>query len=97
MACTIKVNLKDTPEQAETEVTEFSIPTSSIYAQPDSDQKFVFVLKEQDMTVKKTEITIGTLVSTNLIWVLDGISKGDILVTAGANVLLDGQEVKYLN
>jgi len=49
------------------------------------------------MTVKKTEVTLGTLVSTNLIWVLDGINKGDILVTAGANVLLDGQEVKYLN
>ena len=97
MACLIKVNLKDTPEQAEAEVTEFSIPTSSIYAQPDSDQKFVFVLNDEDMTVKKTEITIGTLVSTNLIWVLDGISKGDILVTAGANVLQDGQEVKYLN
>ena len=97
MACTIKVNLKDTPEQAEAEVTEFSIPTSSIYAQPDSDQKFVFVLNDEDMTVKKTEITIGTLVSTNLIWVLDGINKGDILVTAGANVLQDGQKVKYLN
>ena len=97
MACQIKVNLKDTPEQAEAEVTEFSIPTSSIYAQPDSDQKFVFVLNDEDMTVKKTEITIGTLVSTNLIWVLDGINKGDILVTAGANVLQDGQEVKYLN
>ena len=97
MACTIKVNLKDTPEEAEAEVTEFSIPTSSIYAQPDSDQKFVFVLNDEDMTVKKTEITIGTLVSTNLIWVLDGINKGDILVTAGANVLQDGQKVKYLN
>ena len=97
MACLIKVNLKDTPEEAEAEVTEFSIPTSSIYAQPDSDQKFVFVLNDEDMTVKKTEITIGTLVSTNLIWVLDGINKGDILVTAGANVLQDGQEVKYLN
>ena len=97
MACLIKVNLKDTPEEAEAEVTEFSIPTSSIYAQPDSDQKFVFVLNDQDMTVKKTEVTLGTLVSTNLIWVLDGINKGDILVTAGANVLQDGQEVKYLN
>ncbi len=97
MACTIKVNLKDTPEQAEAEITEFSIPTSSIYAQPDSDQKFVFVLNKEDMTVKKTEITLGTLVSTNLIWVLDGLNKGDILVTAGANVLQDGQEVKNLN
>ena len=97
MACQIKVNLKDTPEQAEAEVTEFSIPTSSIYAQPDSDQKFVFLLNEEDMTVKKTEIALGTLVSSNLIWVLDGLNKGDILVTAGANVLLDGQKVKYLN
>ena len=97
MACIIKVNLKDTPEEAEAEVTEFSIPTSSIYAQPDSDQKFVFVLNEEEMTVKKTEVTLGTLVSTNLIWVLDGINKGDILVTAGANVLQDGQKVKYLN
>lgn len=97
MACSIKVNVKETPEEAEIEVTEFSIPTSAIYAQPDSDQKFVFVLNGENMTVKKTEVTLGTLVSTNLIWVLDGLKRGDILVTAGANVLQDGQEVKYLN
>jgi RND family efflux transporter MFP subunit len=97
MACSIKVNVKETPEEAEVEVTEFSIPTSAIYAQLDSDQKFVFVLNGENMTVKKTEVTLGTLVSTNLIWVLDGLNRGDILVTAGANVLQDGQEVKYLN
>ena len=97
MACKVKVNLKDDAENAEAEVTEFSIPTSSIYAQPDSDQKFVFVLNEEDMTVKKKEVTLGTLVSTNLIWVLDGLNKGDILVTAGVNVLQDGHKVKYLN
>jgi RND family efflux transporter MFP subunit len=96
MACSIKVNVKETPEEAEVEVTEFSIPTSAIYAQLDSDQKFVFVLNGENMTVKKTEVTLGTLVSTNLIWVLDGLNRGDILVTAGANVQ-DGQEVKYLN
>jgi len=97
MACSIKVNLKETPAEEVEEQTEFSIPTSSIYAQPDSDQKFVFVLNEADMTVKKTEITLGSLVSTNLIWVLDGLNQGDILVIAGANVLQDGQVVKYLN
>jgi RND family efflux transporter MFP subunit len=97
MACKIKVNLKDITEKADSEVTEFSIPTSAIYAQPDSDQKFVFVLSEEDMTIKKTEVTLGTLVSSNLIWALDGLNKGDILVTAGANVLQDGEEVKYLN
>ena len=98
MACQIKVNLKkEASVQADEEATEFSIPTSAIYAQPDSDQKYVFVLNEADMTVRKTEITVGTLVSTNLIWVLDGLNRGDILVTAGANVLQDGQKVKYLN
>ena len=97
MSCQIKVNVKEEPEVADLEVTEFSIPTSSIYAQPDSDQKFVYVVNEADMKVKKTEITLGSLVSTNLIWVLDGLNQGDILVTAGANVLQDGQVVKYLN
>ena len=97
MSCQIKVNVKEDPEVADMEVSEFSIPTSSIYAQPDSDQKFVFLLNEESMTVKKTEVTLGTLVSTNLIWALDGLNRGDILVTAGANVLQDGQIVKYLN
>lgn len=97
MACKIRVNLKDESEDSEVVATEFSIPTSAIYAQPDSDQKFVFVINEEDMTVSKTEVTLGTLVSSNLIWVLDGLNQGDIVVTAGANVLQDGQKVKYLN
>lgn len=97
MACKIKVNLKDQTQKEDTKVTEFSIPTSAIYAQPDSDKKYVFVLNGEDMTVKKTEVTLGTLVSSNLIWVLDGLKQGDILVTAGANVLQDGDKVKYLN
>ena len=49
------------------------------------------------MKVTKTKVTLGTLVSSNLIWVLDGLNGGDVLVTAGANVLQDGQQVKYLN
>lgn len=97
MACTVKVNLYEESEETDSEKNQFTVPTSSIYAQPDSDQKFVFLVEEDSMVVSKTEVKLGSLAGENMIWVVNGLNKGDILVTAGAKVLQDGQKVKFLN
>ena len=96
VACRVKVNLKVDTE-IETAATEFTIPSSAIYAQPDSEKKYVFILNPESMEVKKTEVELGALVSNNFIWVINGLNRGDILITAGTKVLQDGQKVQALN
>ena len=47
-------------------------------------------------TVKRTRVSVGN-VAGNEIVVADGLKEGDIVVTAGAHQLKDGQKVKLLS
>ncbi|WP_370408095.1 efflux RND transporter periplasmic adaptor subunit [Tenacibaculum dicentrarchi] len=62
----------------------------------DGKGNFVFIVNTADKkigTVKKQHITLGKI-TNNGFTVLDGLKKGQLLVTAGTNSLLDGQKVK---
>ena len=62
----------------------------------DGNGNFVFIVNTEDGkigTVKKQTITLGKITNNGFI-VLKGLEKGQILVTAGINSLLDGQKVK---
>jgi membrane fusion protein, multidrug efflux system len=95
LACKVKVNLKEAAS-AKIAAQGFAIPISSIYEQPDTDQKFVFVVNRDSLTVMRKEITTGNLVSENMIQVKDGLEAGELLVVAGTNALQNGQKVKIL-
>ncbi|MGI9545755.1 MAG: efflux RND transporter periplasmic adaptor subunit [Flavobacteriaceae bacterium] len=61
----------------------------------DGNGRFVFLLEEEadKVTAKKQYIEIGDLSSEGFA-VLEGLSRGDKVATAGLLTLLDGQEVK---
>lgn len=70
------------------------IPVESVGE--DGNGNFVFTINSSDGkigTVKKQTITIGKLTSNGFV-VLDGLSEGDKIATAGLQSLLDGQKVK---
>lgn len=95
LACNVSVNFKEAGE-AETGSLVFAIPLSSVYGQPDSDQKFVFVVDMDSMTVVRKEIKPGKLISESMIQVDSGLVRGEILVVAGTSTLQDGQKIKIL-
>lgn len=62
----------------------------------DADGNFVFIVLPEDEltgTVQKRKVEIGSL-TTEGFEILDGLSTGDKVVTAGLQTLLDGQKVR---
>lgn len=96
MACSVRVNMQELKDEGISGETRYAVPVSAVYAEPESDQKFVFIVDPDSMVVRKTEVQLGALTSSSMIWALQGLESGDILVTAGAKVLQDGQKVKFL-
>jgi RND family efflux transporter MFP subunit len=95
LACNIKVNFKELTDPT-TGNQVFAIPLSSVYGQPDSNQKFVFIVDKDSMTVSRKEIKPGKLISEGMIEVESGLTHGEILVVAGTSTLQVGQKVKIL-
>jgi len=74
----------------------FRVPVSAVRPHPDGSPKaYVFTHDADNGTVARTEVrTRG--ISGNSIAVAEGLSKGDVIATAGVNQLRDGQSVKLL-
>ena len=96
VACKVKVNLEEEVSSAD-DIAAISVPVTAVFEKPDGENRYVFVVNKDSATVSLREVEVGTMVSTNLIWITDGIKQGETLVTAGANRLQDGQKVKILN
>ncbi len=95
LACNIKVNFKELTDSKAGEQV-FAVPLSSVYGKPDTDQKFVFVVDKDSMTVSRKEIEPGKLISEGMVEILGGLTRGEILVIAGTSTLQPGQKVKIL-
>jgi RND family efflux transporter MFP subunit len=95
LACNVKVRFSQSAD-AKTGDQMFAIPLSAVYGNPDSDQKFVFVVEKDSMTVVRKEIRTGKLSSENMVQVESGLVRGEILVVAGTSTLKDGQKIKLL-
>lgn len=80
--------------QLEETQEELGVPSTAIGE--DSKGNFVFLLTNLNdnlAVVKKTPVKIGK-VQSNGFEILEGLNKGDYVVTAGLQTLLDGQKVK---
>jgi RND family efflux transporter MFP subunit len=80
--------------------TGFQIPVSAIFTPDEAGAEgssWVWVVDESTNTVSRRQVTIGELGRFG-ISVFEGIETGDMVVTAGANFLKEGQEVRpHLN
>jgi RND family efflux transporter MFP subunit len=73
----------------------FMIPMAAALAEPEN-RFAVFVYDRESSTVSKRPIRTGG-VRDNQIAVLEGLSEGDIIATAGVSFLRDGQTVRLLD
>ncbi len=71
------------------------IPFAAILAEAD-DRFSVFVYDDGSSTVTKTSVLTGG-VRDNDIAILEGLSDGDVIATAGVSFLRDGQKVTLLD
>jgi len=69
------------------------VPNSALYTRDGTTR--VWLVDRPSETVKSVAVQVGT--STNDgVTVVSGLKPGDLVVTAGANLLLPGQKVRLL-
>jgi len=89
MTASVTGTSKDTDSSA----TSIVIP--AIAVMEDAQEKaFVWLLKENDMAVHKTEITVGEMTGSDSIIVLEGLKSGDKIATSGITKLEEGMKVR---
>jgi len=71
------------------------LPVAAVQATADR-RSFVWVLAPEPMTVQRRFVTLGGLRGT-MVEVLDGLTPGEQVVTAGAAYLVDGEAVRVRN
>ena len=80
-----------------TQVTGVGVPLSAIVFDNKSNSKAVFIYNESDHKVRQCNVQDkGMIVGRDEVIVEGQLNVGDRVVSAGANKLVDGQEVKVL-
>lgn len=69
-----------------------SIPLKSIFNR--DGKRFVWKYNSTDSTVHKCEITINSSISNGYVGVLSGVKSGDVIVTAGVDMISNGEKVR---
>ena len=82
-------------ETGEIIVTGLAVPIAAILMGAEK-ATFVFIYDEKSSTVKKTQIKVLNLRENDVIVEPETLKAGDILVTAGAQFLTDGQKVNLM-
>lgn len=83
------------PDELKTAAGTLEIPVASTFSGKESAASFVWVIDEASKTVKKREVKTGELADRG-IRIVDGLSPGEMIVTAGVHYLREGQQVRLL-
>ncbi|MEP2025801.1 MAG: efflux RND transporter periplasmic adaptor subunit [Reichenbachiella sp.] len=97
MSCNVQVVLKPSEEEASKAEDHILLPLTSVFEQPENEDKYVWVLEPDSMVVQKRQVKIGSPAEQDMIVILSGVSKGETIVTMGGNLLTENQKVKLLS
>lgn len=76
--------------------SDIVVPAAAVFVPEGQDQPHVWIVERESMIVKPRPVKLGQPRSTGLS-IESGVKIGDIVVTAGANSLRDGQKVTLLD
>jgi len=79
------------PSKSATTISKISIPLTAIAT--DGDQKYVWVVDKESMTVSRKNIVVEEGVGVNLN-VTSGLESGEMIVAAGVSYLSEGMKVR---
>ena len=82
----------DLPEDQK--VAGYEVPLSAIYNDED-DRQFVWVIDPATSTVSKRPVTTFEITTGGM--KVEGVTPGELIVTAGVEYLHEGQEVRLAN
>ncbi len=74
----------------------FIIPAIAVVSDGAGGQ-FVWIVKEEDMTVHRIPVTVGELSGSTKIRITSGLSGGETVITAGMTRLMEGTKITIWN
>ena len=75
---------------------QVAIPMSSVFTPSDGAGNFVWIVDRETMTVSPRAVDLGSPIAQGLV-ATEGLSAGDLVVSAGVHSLREGQKVKLLD
>jgi RND family efflux transporter MFP subunit len=91
MSCRVNILLKQSGNE-----NTFVIPIGAVFEGETDSTPSVWILGK-DMTVKKQHVALDGFVGRDYVKVKSGLTKGQLIVAAGAKRLVEGEKVKILN
>jgi RND family efflux transporter MFP subunit len=79
---------------ADAEASEFLIPVTAVFTDPEKEKSYVWLIDESAMTLTRREIIPGKLTGRGL--KVKGIQPGQWIAVAGVELLREGQKVTIL-
>lgn len=73
-----------------------AIPVSAVFGDVASKDQSVWVYNAATKTVSRKPVSLGQLLSDNLVEVKSGLAGGEVIVAAGVNHVYEGQQVNIL-
>ncbi len=90
-SCSVELVIKDT------KFTDYTIiPLTSVVDDPKTSDKYVYVYDSQTKKVSRRDILGGEIINKNQVVVLEGLTPGEKVISAGATRISDGEEVKLI-
>ncbi len=71
------------------------VPLSAVFSPEETDDSFVWIVDTTSNTISRRQIEVGELTAFG-IQVASGLEPGEVIATAGVNLLEDGQEVRIM-
>jgi RND family efflux transporter MFP subunit len=75
---------------------QITIPMSAVFTPSDGETDFVWVVDREAMTVSRRAVVLGSPTTHGLV-ISEGLSPGDLVVSAGVHSLKEGQKVKLVD
>ncbi|MEF9985590.1 MAG: efflux RND transporter periplasmic adaptor subunit [Bacteroidales bacterium] len=91
-SCSIELVIKEKSLLAYT-----VIPMSAVVNNPTNNKGSVFIYDSVTKKVSRRDVKYGEIINKTKIIVESGLNIGELVVSAGANRVIDGEEVKLLN
>lgn len=89
----LKIGMSASVRMALGEAQAIVVPNSALYTRDDAAR--VWLVDRASETVKPVEVKVGQSTGDG-VTIVSGLKAGDLVVTAGANLLLPGQKVRLL-
>ena len=91
-SCTVTMSVKLDTKDSEYPI----IPITALNASNETNQMYVWIYNPSTSTVSRRDVTTGALMGLGNVLIKQGLSKGDIIVTAGVTQITEGEKVKIL-